>query len=242
MRNLFVLTAAAAVLSGAAVAGRLNESPFQTAALDGIAATTSRRSTPISESSILHPARPTSTPSLSQTGELYRTTELTTDGAVPRFSPDGRTLLYETRTGTGKAHPAPSGERIDGAGHGAARVRRGLLARRDENRLLRGVAPRRSSRARRRQSSRDPGGTAPGVRPTFNELVAAAARIVVRQPRTPDANRKCHCPGSARPSSTYGAGGRVVLGKRAAATRPFRSTKRRTDGRAAQRTSGPQDQ
>ena len=34
MRNLFVLTAAAAVLFGAAVAGRLNESPLQTAALD----------------------------------------------------------------------------------------------------------------------------------------------------------------------------------------------------------------
>jgi hypothetical protein len=34
-----------------------------------------------------------------QTGELYRTIELTTDGAAPRFSPDGRALLYETGTG-----------------------------------------------------------------------------------------------------------------------------------------------
>jgi hypothetical protein len=34
-----------------------------------------------------------------QTGELYRTTELTPDGAAPRFSPDGRSLLYETGTG-----------------------------------------------------------------------------------------------------------------------------------------------
>jgi hypothetical protein len=31
-----------------------------------------------------------------QTGELYRTRELTTDGRSPRFSPDGRFLAYET--------------------------------------------------------------------------------------------------------------------------------------------------
>ena len=31
-----------------------------------------------------------------RTGELYATTELTRDGALPQFSPDGRYLLYET--------------------------------------------------------------------------------------------------------------------------------------------------
>ena len=31
-----------------------------------------------------------------QTGELFRTIELTTDGAAPRFSPDGRHISYET--------------------------------------------------------------------------------------------------------------------------------------------------
>jgi hypothetical protein len=31
-----------------------------------------------------------------RTGELYQSTELTRDGAVPQFSPDGRHLLYET--------------------------------------------------------------------------------------------------------------------------------------------------
>ncbi|MEO6213490.1 MAG: M20/M25/M40 family metallo-hydrolase [Vicinamibacterales bacterium] len=31
-----------------------------------------------------------------QTGELFQTTELTTDGDQPKFSPDGRHLLYET--------------------------------------------------------------------------------------------------------------------------------------------------
>jgi hypothetical protein len=34
-----------------------------------------------------------------QTGELYRTTELTPDGTSPNFSPDGSRLLYETGTG-----------------------------------------------------------------------------------------------------------------------------------------------
>ena len=34
-----------------------------------------------------------------QTGELYVTTELTADGAAPRFSPDGRYITYETGTG-----------------------------------------------------------------------------------------------------------------------------------------------
>jgi Tol biopolymer transport system component len=31
-----------------------------------------------------------------QTGELFHTTELTTDGDAPRFSPDGRHIIYET--------------------------------------------------------------------------------------------------------------------------------------------------
>ena len=34
-----------------------------------------------------------------QTGELYETTELTTDGGAPLFSPDGRYLTYETGRG-----------------------------------------------------------------------------------------------------------------------------------------------
>jgi hypothetical protein len=34
-----------------------------------------------------------------QTGELYTTTELTPDGSAPRFSPDGRRIVYETGTG-----------------------------------------------------------------------------------------------------------------------------------------------
>src|SRR5262245_10176316 len=33
------------------------------------------------------------------TGELYHTTEITTDGALPKFSPDGRYFVYESGTG-----------------------------------------------------------------------------------------------------------------------------------------------
>ena len=35
-----------------------------------------------------------------QTGELFQTRELTADGGAPRFSPDGRTIVYEAGTGT----------------------------------------------------------------------------------------------------------------------------------------------
>jgi hypothetical protein len=35
-----------------------------------------------------------------QTGELYKTTELTADGAEPQFSPDGRYLSYESGSGS----------------------------------------------------------------------------------------------------------------------------------------------
>ena len=34
-----------------------------------------------------------------QTGELFRTTELTDDGESPSFSPDGKTVAYETGAG-----------------------------------------------------------------------------------------------------------------------------------------------
>src|SRR5262245_14930145 len=34
-----------------------------------------------------------------QTGELFHTTELTADGAAPRFSPDGKHFAYETGLG-----------------------------------------------------------------------------------------------------------------------------------------------
>jgi len=77
-------------------AGRPADSPVQSAALawdrgDYVAALTTYLEvldTPATEMEIEAIAL--------QTGELYRTTELTADGALPSFSPDGRHLLYET--------------------------------------------------------------------------------------------------------------------------------------------------
>ena len=37
-----------------------------------------------------------------QTGELFKTTELTADGGAPRFSPDGRYLTYEVGRGASR--------------------------------------------------------------------------------------------------------------------------------------------
>jgi hypothetical protein len=58
-----------------------------------------------------------------QTGELFHTIELTTDGTSPKFAPDGRHFLYETGTGLSRqtrvfqaASPAAA---IDIAGFGA---------------------------------------------------------------------------------------------------------------------------
>ena len=57
-----------------------------------------------------------------QTGELFRTTELTTDGANPVFSPDSRSFSYETGPGVAA-----------GVASGAARVRRPWPRRRSRS-------------------------------------------------------------------------------------------------------------
>src|SRR5215469_12602788 len=36
-----------------------------------------------------------------QTGELYQTEEITTDGRTPRLSPDGKLFMYEVGVGSG---------------------------------------------------------------------------------------------------------------------------------------------
>lgn len=60
-----------------------------------------------------------------QTGELYRTTELTTDGGAPRFSPDGRHVSYETGRGIRRRTrvvpaDAPASVIAELPGHGAS--------------------------------------------------------------------------------------------------------------------------
>jgi hypothetical protein len=115
-----------------------------------------------------------------QTGELYRTTELTTDGAAPRFSPDGRTLLYETGTGlTRVTRVVPT----DGTTTAATEVPGfGAVFSPDGARLAY-LAVTATPELTAAQASVDQG--PPSDRPrrlvAFNELIAAQARIVVRE-------------------------------------------------------------
>jgi Tol biopolymer transport system component len=60
-----------------------------------------------------------------QTGELYGTSELTTDGAAPQFSPDGKYAAYETGIGSNRRTRVVAIDRletpiVDLAGFGAA--------------------------------------------------------------------------------------------------------------------------
>lgn len=98
MRTLVPLTLACVGLFWIAVAGRA-DTPLQSAALawdrgDYVSALTTYLQildTPGADAALETIAL--------QTGELYRTSELTADGDAPVFSPDGRYVAYETGTG-----------------------------------------------------------------------------------------------------------------------------------------------
>jgi hypothetical protein len=102
MRNFLALAGVSLAVFTTSLSGRLAETPLQTAAIDW-----TRGDYVAALESYLHVLdsgagdEALETIAL-QTGELYRTTELTTDGAEPRFSPDGRTLLYETGAGVSR--------------------------------------------------------------------------------------------------------------------------------------------
>ena len=63
-----------------------------------------------------------------QTGELYRSSELTTDGRNPRFSPDGRFVAYETGLEVSRRTQVAAQRRHAGGGGRLARRLGGLLA------------------------------------------------------------------------------------------------------------------
>jgi Tol biopolymer transport system component len=96
MRTPLVLTATACVALWTTLSGRAPESALDTAALawdrgDYVTALNTYLQV------LASPEADAALETIAlQTGELYVTTELTTDGLVPRFSPDGRYLLYET--------------------------------------------------------------------------------------------------------------------------------------------------
>src|SRR4029453_14695243 len=61
-----------------------------------------------------------------QTGELFKTTELTTDGGAPRFSPDGRYLSYEAGRGLARRTVLASADTPAPATAALARLRRSV--------------------------------------------------------------------------------------------------------------------
>ena len=71
-----------------------------------------------------------------RTGELYQSTELTRDGAVPQFSPDGRHLLYETGPVASPHHPRRRHGRPRARRRRARRRWRVVLARQRDGRIL----------------------------------------------------------------------------------------------------------
>ena len=239
MRNLFVLTAAAAVLFGAALAGRLNESPLQTAALDW------ERGDYISALDTYLRVLDSSTSPADldaialQTGELYRTTELTTDGALPRFSPDGRTLLYQSGLGLGRlTRLLPANGLTVGL---RSFTGSGAVYSPDGTRLSVPRGARDTGAHERGGGNR--AGTVSGSRPAsgrVQRLVAAAARIVVRNLDT-GRESEVPLPGFSKAQLAYGAGGVWFSGK-GPGDEAVQIYEVKDDGRAAQRTSGPQDQ
>jgi Tol biopolymer transport system component len=239
MRNLFVLTAVAAVLFGAAVTGRLNDSPVQTAALAWdrgdyvVALDTYLR---VLGSS---PSQGDIEAIALQTGELYRTTELTTDGALPRFSPDGRTLLYETGIGLARNTwiLSTNGSTVPVTelhGFGAAYSPDGTR--------LAYLAVRPTPELARAEAAIDQGPAADRTRrqADFNELVARASRIVVRTVGT-GRESEVPLPGFSKAQLTYGARGVWFSGK-GPGDEALQIYEVHDDGRATARTSGPQDQ
>ena len=100
MHGRFLIFAAVIASAAVAVSGRaVNDTPLEQAALawDRGDYTTALKTylqildSPEADSAL--------EPIALQTGELYRTTELTENGESPSFSPDGKTVAYETGTG-----------------------------------------------------------------------------------------------------------------------------------------------
>ena len=71
-----------------------------------------------------------------RTGELYATTELTRDGALPQFSPDGRYLHVRDGPGRDSGNPRDRDRRAGPCRRRTTRRRCGVLARRPEGGLL----------------------------------------------------------------------------------------------------------
>jgi Peptidase family M28/WD40-like Beta Propeller Repeat len=122
-----------------------------------------------------------------QTGELFKTTELTTDGGAPRFSPDGRYLAYEVGRGIARrtrlaSSDTPSTALAELAGFGASFSPDGLqvgylkLAVTPEMRRLETLVEQAQGAERTRLTSELAALTETASRITIREIAAGAER------------------------------------------------------------------
>ena len=238
MRNLFALAAVLAVVFGIPVAGRTSDTPLQTANLawergDYVAALetylrlldSSRDKSELDAIAL-------------QTGELYRTTELTTDGAAPRFSPDGRTLLYETGSGLRRSiRVLPA----DGSTTPVSELRGfgGVYSPDGGKVAYLTVTPTDELTRADAMVDEGPPGDRARRQAAFNDLVAAAARVVVHDLGL---RHESELPltGFTKTQLAFGAGG-VWFAGRGPGDQARQIYEVTESGRAAGRTAGPAD-
>lgn len=183
MRNLFVVSAIFSVVIWTPVSGRLADARLQSAELEwerGNYVAALETYLQVLESK---PGATDLEAIALQTGELYHTTELTTDGAAPRFSPDGRTLLYETGTGlTRVTRILPA----DGTTTPTAELRGfGGVFSPDGSRIAYlAVTPTPELVDAQAALEHSAAAERPRRQAAFNELIAAQARIVIRETAT----------------------------------------------------------
>ncbi|MEN3337276.1 MAG: hypothetical protein V7647_952 [Acidobacteriota bacterium] len=239
MRNLFSLGAALALLLWTSVSARVGETPLQAAdlawargdyvvALEGyLRLLDSQVGKPELEAIAL------------QTGELYRTTELTTDGAAPRFSPDGHALLYETARGVSRSTwivPADGSTAPTLELHGFA------AAYSPDGTSIAYLAVTPTPELEQAAAAVEQAAADDRVRrqTALNERIAAAARVVVRDVRS---GRETELPlaGFTKTQLAFGAGTVWFAGRGPDDQAPqiYQVTE---GGRAAARTSGPREQ
>lgn len=99
MKKLLVLTAALVAALWIPVRGGFAETPLESAALAWDRGDYTSALTIYLQTLDSPEAAAALEPIALQTGELYKTTELTSDGSAPIFSPDGRHVAYQTGSG-----------------------------------------------------------------------------------------------------------------------------------------------
>ena len=180
MRDFFLAATIVAVAFWAPLSGGLTDTRLQSAELEWDRGNYVAALETYLQILDTQPAGPELEAIALQTGELYHTTELTTDGAAPRFSPDGRALLYETGTGLMRVTRLLPADGTTTATTGIPGF--GAVFSPDGARLAY-LAVTTTPELTAAQAAVDPGALSDRPRrlAAFNELIAAQARIIVRE-------------------------------------------------------------